>query len=222
MNRIAIYDMDKTLTRDATFGPFILFVLKKYRPLRLWTLPVMGLVTLGYGLKLISRSRLKEVNLRLLIGPKIEAKEMTEIARDFATNDPASSLLAAAGSQISADRSKGYQIVIASASYRFYVEALAQSGGINDVIATDCEALTPASFAPTIAGENCYGEGKLRMVQAWLSGQNIAREEAHVRFYSDHVSDAPCLEWADEGFAVNPHSPLRSLAAKKGWAIYDW
>ena len=222
MNRIAIYDMDKTLTRKATFGPFILFVLKKYRPLRFWALPVMGLVTLGYGLKLISRSRLKEINLRLLLGSKIDAKETAKIARDFGLSDPAASLLPAAGEQIIEDQSNGYRIVIASASYRFYVEVLAQFWGIDDVIATDCKALSLTSFVPQIAGENCYGEGKLRMVQNWLSDQKIARENAHIRFYSDHVSDAFCLAWADEGIAVNAHGPLRTLAPKMEWRICDW
>jgi HAD superfamily hydrolase (TIGR01490 family) len=222
MNRIAIYDMDKTLTRKATFGPFIFFVLKRYRPLRVLTLPAMGLVTLGYGLRLISRSRLKEINLRLLMGPVIATEEMEHIARNFSLFSAAASLLPAARSQINADRGEGYRIVIASASYRFCVEALAQNWGIDDVIATDCKSASESRFLARIKGENCYGAGKLRMVRAWLEDQGIARENAHVRFYSDHVSDAPCLEWADEGIAVNAHTPLRSLAEKRGWSLSDW
>jgi len=44
----------------------------------------------------------------------------------------------------------------------------------------------------------------------------------HVRFYSDHASDAPVFEWADEAVAVNPHDKLRRLAATRGWAIENW
>jgi phosphoserine phosphatase len=44
----------------------------------------------------------------------------------------------------------------------------------------------------------------------------------HVRFYSDHVSDRPAFEWADEPVAVNPHEKLRRLAEQRGWAIKDW
>ena len=43
-----------------------------------------------------------------------------------------------------------------------------------------------------------------------------------IRFYSDHVSDAPVLEWADEPVAVNAHGPLRTLAKARGWPIVDW
>jgi phosphoserine phosphatase len=60
------------------------------------------------------------------------------------------------------------------------------------------------------------------MIEAWLAGQGVARGEAVVRFYSDHVSDAPTLEWADVGIAVHPHAPLRVLAAARGWAVEDW
>ncbi|RYF19068.1 MAG: HAD-IB family hydrolase, partial [Oxalobacteraceae bacterium] len=48
------------------------------------------------------------------------------------------------------------------------------------------------------------------------------RDGAHVRFYSDHVSDAPTFEWADEPLAVNAHGPLRLLAKAKGWPMPDW
>ncbi len=219
MNRIAFYDMDKTLTRRATFGPFILFVLKHHRRRRLWALPMMGIVTLGYGLKLISRSRLKEINLRLLIGHRINVAEMAVIAREFAmTMDVFPKAIA----QIATDREAGYRIVLATASYRFYVAAIAEFLGIEDVIATDCVAEGAISLLPKIDGENCYAEGKLRMVLAWMRDQAIARESADIRFYSDHVSDAPCLDWADEAFAVNAHPPLKALAAERGWTSFDW
>jgi phosphoserine phosphatase len=77
-------------------------------------------------------------------------------------------------------------------------------------------------MVPRITGENCYGPAKLRMIEAWLAAEGIAREKAHIRFYSDHVSDAPTLDWADEAFAVNPHGPLRAMAVGRGWTIFDW
>ena len=60
-----------------------------------------------------------------------------------------------------------------------------------------------------IDGENCYGPAKLRMIEEWL--QKSGLERGHVRFYSDHASDAPVFEWADEAVAVNPH------AGSRGW-----
>ena len=58
------------------------------------------------------------------------------------------------------------------------------------------------------------------MVSIWLDKSGL--ERGHVRFYSDHASDAPVFEWADEAVAVNPHAKLARLAATRGWAVEDW
>ncbi len=222
MHRIAIYDMDKTITRRATFGPFIAFVIKHYRPWRAVFLPLMALATIGYALKLIDRARLKEINLRLLLGSRIATREAQVIAQAFAGHMLATNTLSGALDRIDADRRAGCRIVLATASCQFYVDEIARLIGVTNVIATQCRPLDNAHFAPQIAGENCYGPAKLRMIEDWLSAQKIARNEAHIGFYSDHVSDAPCLEWADTAWATNPHAPLRKLAQERGWEIIDW
>jgi len=58
------------------------------------------------------------------------------------------------------------------------------------------------------------------MVEDWLVKSGF--ERGHVRFYSDHASDAPVFEWVDEPVAVNPHDLLKRLASERGWAIEDW
>jgi phosphoserine phosphatase len=60
------------------------------------------------------------------------------------------------------------------------------------------------------------------MIKTWLAAQGVDRAAVHVRAYSDHVSDAPLLDYADEGFAANPHEPLAKLAQVKGWPILRW
>ena len=73
-----------------------------------------------------------------------------------------------------------------------------------------------------IAGENCYGPAKMRMIADWVDASGLRGTHGHVRFYSDHVSDQPTFEWADEPVAVNPHGKLRRLADERGWTIEDW
>ena len=60
------------------------------------------------------------------------------------------------------------------------------------------------------------------MIEAWMAQQGIARSDTHIRAYSDHVSDAPMLAFADEAFAANPHAPLADLARDRGWTRFDW
>jgi phosphoserine phosphatase len=60
------------------------------------------------------------------------------------------------------------------------------------------------------------------MIREWLAQRNLAREALYIRAYSDHVSDAPMLEFADEAWATNPHPPLARLAAQRGWKQVHW
>lgn len=221
MNKLSIFDMDKTITRAATFGPFLAYAVPRHQLWRVIFLPLVLLSSLGFGLRLISRGRLKELNLALMLGRRICEAELILVARGFAGFTLARNSLAQALARIEAERAEGRRVVLATASYAFYVREIANLLGIKDVIATKARR-TGEFLSPRIDGENCYGPAKLRMIESWMTAKNISRAESHVRFFSDHVSDAPCLDWADEAFATNPHPPLRALAAKRGWAIIDW
>src|SRR3546814_2553769 len=94
------------------------------------------------------------------------------------------------------DRADGYRLVLATASYRLYVEPIARRLGFDAVIATDHLSQDLRYVRARIAGENCYDTGKLRMIKAWMAAEAIDRTQAHIRAYSDHVSDAPMLEFA--------------------------
>ena len=56
----------------------------------------------------------------------------------------------------------------------------------------------------------------------WVERSGLTGRHGHVRFYSDHASDAPVFEWSDEPVAVNPHAKLARLAAERGWRVEDW
>ena len=112
--------------------------------------------------------------------------------------------------------------MLATASYRLNVAAIAKRLGFADVIATGSIIGLDERVSARIDGENCYGPAKLRMILRWLEEQGIDRAEVRVRFYSDHASDAPVLEWADEAIAANPHDRLRRLAQARGWRVVDW
>ncbi len=222
MQRIAFYDLDKTITRRATFPPFIIHVLKKYGRRRMLGIPYMLLLTLSYLIGFLSRSRLKEKNLALLVGQRPSESDLLNMATTFARETVADNMLNPALAQIEADREAGYRIVIASASFRFYVAAIGKQLGILDVIATNLRTDGAIHYQPIISGRNCYGADKLVMVKDWMTREGLDRSLCHIRFYSDHVSDAPCLDWADEAFATNAHQPLQDMADAKGWVTLNW
>lgn len=42
------------------------------------------------------------------------------------------------------------------------------------------------------------------------------------RAYSDHYSDIPMLELANEVTVIDPDKKLERVAKKRGWQIVDW
>ncbi|KQM67881.1 haloacid dehalogenase [Sphingomonas sp. Leaf17] len=220
---IAIYDMDKTITRGATWTPFLLHATRRGpSPWRLALWPIAGIAAAGYAARIIDRGRLKQATHRLMLGGRLHERDARAAAAGFADRILKSGVLAGALAQISADRASGHRLVMATASYRFYAQAIAERLGFDAVIGTEIVSDSAGHVLARIDGENCYGAGKLRMIEAWMRTQGLTRDAVSIRFYSDHVSDAPVLDWADEPFAVNAHGPLRVMAAARGWPVLDW
>lgn len=218
MPPLAIYDMDKTITRRPTYAAWLLLWAATRAPWRLPLAPLALLTGAAYLLRLVSRARLKELNQALLMGAADEAA-VAAAAETFAARTLAGNVRADALAAIAADRAAGRRVVIATASYAFYARAIGRALGIDDVIATESERAC-GRILPRIAGANCYGPAKRAMVDAWLAREGLAG--APIRFCSDHVSDAPMFERVAEPVAVSPSPALRRLAAARGWQVVDW
>ena len=219
---LAIYDMDRTVTRRPTYTSFLLHCAVRRAPWRLVFVPFVLAFMLVYLLKIISRATLKEACHALLIGRSIGLAELKPLVESFADTQVASNIRPGARAAIARDKAEGRRIVMATASYRFYAAAIAERLGFDDVIGTGAHIGLDQRLLARIEGENCYGDAKMRMVADWVEKSGLVGRHGHVRFYSDHVTDAPVFEWADEAVAVNPHGKLARLAAARGWAQEDW
>lgn len=218
---LAIYDLDHTITRHRTFTPFLIHAATRLTPWRLALLPLVALAMLAHVLRLVGRKRLKEINHALMLG-RVSQARLAPVVDSFADRICASGLMPGAQGAIAADRAAGRRLVLATASYRFYAQAIAARLGFDDVVATNCVIVNGNEIAPRIDGENNHGAAKLRMIESWLAVAGLARGDVDIRFYSDDVSDAPVLGWADRAFAVNASAKLRRLARQRGWPLLDW
>ena len=222
MSDLAIYDMDRTVTKRPTYTPFLLHCAARRAPWRLLLVPLVVLSMIAYALRLIDRARLKEVNHRLLLGGRIHPGQLEPLVDSFADAQVATNIRPGARTAIARDRAEGRRVVLATASYRLYADAIAERLGFDDVIGTGSVIGLDDRVHAKIAGENCYGPAKMRMIADWVESSGLKGAHGHVRFYSDHVSDQPAFEWADEPVAVNPHGKLRRLAEQRGWTVEDW
>jgi len=219
---LAIYDMDRTVTRGPTYTPFLLHCALHRAPWRLIFLPLVIGSMLAYVAKLIDRAKLKEINHRLLLGARIHPRDLKPLVDSFADNQIESNIRPGARAAIARDKAQGRRLVLATASYRLYADAVAERLGFDDVIGTGSLIGLDSQVHAKILGENCYGPAKLRMIADWVEKSGLKGAHGHVRFYSDHVSDRPAFEWSDEPVAVNPHGKLRRLATERGWSVEDW
>jgi HAD superfamily hydrolase (TIGR01490 family) len=222
MSELAVYDMDRTVTRRPTYVPFLLHCALSRAPWRLLLLPVVAASVLAYSVRLIDRARLKEINHHLLLGHRVHSSELKPLVDSFADKQVAANIRPGARAAIARDKAQGRRLVLATASYRLYADAIAERLGFDDVIGTGSIIGLDERVHARIAGENAYGEAKMRMIAEWVEKSGLKGVHGHVRFYSDHVSDRPAFEWADEPVAVNPHGKLKLLAETRGWAVEDW
>ena len=107
MSDLAIYDMDRTVTRGPTYTPFLLHCAIRRAPWRLLFLPLVALSMLAYAARLIDRGRLKEINHHLLLGRKIHPRDLKPLVESFADKQVATNIRPGARKAIARDKGEG-------------------------------------------------------------------------------------------------------------------
>ncbi len=222
MQHIAIYDLDRTILAKPTFTAFLIYAAKANGRSLSWRAPVWIATLIGYKLKLYGRKPMKQFGMKLFVGKNISATEAQSLAAGFAASVVPSDVSPGAASEIARHRSNQILLVMATAAPNLYANEIARLLDFDGVIATRQKGLPDGGFSNEIVGENCYAAEKLKRVEEWLASQDIKRKDCHIRFYSDHPSDAPMLDWADEAILVGRGQKLQAVAAKHGWQLVDF
>lgn len=210
MTKTAIFDLDRTITREATWTRFLIFVNWKRAAFWLFLLRIMAHGG-AYKLGLASRDSVKVLSLRTL--SHLSYDEAKAAAADFISREVRSGLRPGAVEAIAWHAARGDRLIIATASVDLIADELARTLGFDEVIATRLE--WSGAAAPHLQGANCYGAEKMRRLEA----QGIFRSSFA---YSDHVSDLPILLNSDFGVAVNPSYSLRKEARRLNMTIADF
>lgn len=208
--RIAIYDLDNTLTRRATFTPFLIFAARRIAPWRLVLLPVWVAMMIGYRAGLYDRTTLKTRGMRTMLG-RADLAKLGTVGKEFVSRRMESDgLMPATLALLQQDRDRGARTVVATAAFEFYARAFADRLGIDSVIATRWDGRS-------IPGGNCYGGTKLERVRKWAEAEGQSLQSAELRFVSDSFADAPLLEIASEPIFISASARKRARATSRGW-----
>ncbi|MEI6734953.1 MAG: HAD-IB family hydrolase [Comamonadaceae bacterium] len=119
----------------------------------------------------------------------------------------------------------GDMLVIVTATNEFVTRPIAQAFGVTDLIAVELERDQTHGGSGWITGEirgvPSAREGKVTRVEQWLADRSLGWSDVQSTFYTDSINDLKLLERVNHPVATNPDTPLRALAAKRGWRILD-
>jgi phosphatidylglycerophosphatase C len=132
--RLALFDLDGTLSRRDTFGPFVLGLLRRH-PLRLWRLPLL-LTPLATFLLRRDRGELKGSVVHALFAG-LSRGSVNAWASVFAERARATLMFNDSMRALQGHIVAGDYTVVLSASPDLYVPAIASVLGTNEVICTE-------------------------------------------------------------------------------------
>ncbi|MFZ8951900.1 MAG: HAD family hydrolase [Alphaproteobacteria bacterium] len=216
MSGIAIFDLDRTLTKRSCFTPFILYVAIR-RPRRLLSFHRIILAALCNIVGLYKRDDIKLLMWREVLGglPREEAEDLgNTFAKIWIQNE----LRRQTKKNIKKHQEAGDRLILATAAMDIIADPIGRTLGFNDIISTRTHWTAEGCVSGNFDGRNCYGEEKLRRVKLILGDLAPSKTLA----YSDHITDLPVLLWAENGIVINPHRPLRDAAGRHGLHIEDW
>ncbi len=214
---VAFFDLDRTITAQGTFTPFIFFVAKR-KPKAFLRLPEVLATALLYGLGAVGRDRLKGVMLKAVLSGE-NRETVHDLAGAFAEEWIGSRLRPGALEAIRAHRSAGHHLVMITASFDFCAGQFGEKLNFDSVISTKAQWDAHGRLMGDIDGKNCYGEEKLRAIERAMPG---VKDRYFIHAYSDHYSDLPLLKWADRASAVNPDARLAKFAKEMRFEVMDW
>lgn len=213
--RVAVFDLDGTITRRDTLVPYLAGWLRRHpaRIIHLWRLPG---ALLRYALLGRDRGRLKTDLLRMVIGPAGRA-EVTAFSEAFAAGLAPPFLHEKALAAIDRHRAAGDRLVLLSASVDLYVPLIGARLGFDETICTGVRWEGERLDGRLTTG-NRRGQEKRRVVEG------LRARFAGCRFaaYGNATSDFDHLVIVDEPLLVNAGPGTRREGERRGLPCDDW
>ncbi len=212
--RLAIFDLDGTITRHDTLAPYVCgFLLRRpWRAARaLGVIPAL----LGFGLGLCGRGTLKAALMRSALGG-VRREDLDRWTERFVTRLLARGTFAAARQRIESHVRAGDHLVLMSASPELYVPAIARALGFQEAICTGVR-WRGDRLDGRLATANRRGAEKvrcLRELRERLPGEAIA--------YGNSRSDIAHLALVEHGVLVNASGRARRAARLAGLTCERW
>ncbi|GAA0085650.1 HAD-IB family hydrolase [Clostridium sp. CTA-7] len=199
MDKLAIFDVDYTITRKETLMQLFKYVIiKEIRNIKF--LPRALYSGLMYSIKIYDEKRVKESFLKFIDG--IDEKELTLLIKNFYKDVLEKILYKDAIEMMKNLKQQGYKIYLISASPEFYLREFYAIKEVDMIIGTKF-TLKDGKFIRRMQGENCKGEEKVRRLKEVLKRDNIDVDYKNSYMFSDSLSDKPLLDLVGNAYLIN-------------------
>jgi phosphatidylglycerophosphatase C len=201
---LAVFDLDGTITRRDTFGPFLWGYLWR-RP---WRLARAALALPAAASFMLDRDRgaLKGAVIHALLGGARRAS-LARWAERYVAGVLSDGLYAEALAAIATHRARADRLLLMSASTDLYVPLIGRALGFDEIICTQVRWRADGSdevLDGRLASANCRGEEKHRCLAAVVARDAPARIYA----YGDSGADLVHMQLAQQGYLINASSRL--------------
>jgi len=199
MEKLAIFDVDFTLTKRETLMEFYLFMMRK-NPKLIIHLPRSLGASMFYMFKVFDAQKAKEYFISFIDG--LEENKMQELVKEFYEKRLSKILYKDAIDMIRKLKGEGYKIYLISASAEFYLKELYNIKEVDMIIGTrfKCEG---GIHRRNIEGNNCKGEEKVKRLLEVLEKENVQVDFKESYMFSDSLADMPLFNLVGKPYLIN-------------------
>lgn len=199
MVKLAIFDVDYTLTKRETLLELYLFLLTR-KPSIIKSFPRTLKASLFYIIKIYDLEKAKENFLSFIDG--VDEKEMQIIVKEFYDKRLSKIIYKDAMDTMRKFKSEGYMVFLISASAEFYLKELYNIKEVDMVIGTKYK-FENGIYRGIMDGKNCKGEEKVRRLMEVLKAEHIEADFENSCMFSDSLSDLPLFNLVGKPYLIN-------------------
>ena len=199
MKKLAIFDIDYTITKKETLMELFKYAIKKDKK-NLRFLPRAIYCGIMYAIGIYDERKVKETFLRFIDG--IKEEELAELVKEFYDERLKNILYDDALKMMKKLKNEGYDIYLISASPEFYVNEFYNIKEVDKVIGTKF-GFENGTFVRKMVGNNCKGEEKVRRLKEVLKDEKIDVDFKESYMFSDSLSDKPLLDLVGKPYLIN-------------------
>jgi HAD superfamily hydrolase (TIGR01490 family) len=210
LEKLAIFDVDYTLTKRETLAEFYIFMIKKY-PKLIFHAPRGIISAFLYGVKILDSQRAKENFIAFIDG--VHEKDMQKLVEEFYNKRLSKILYKDAIDTMKKLKSEGCKVYLISASAEFYLKEFYKIKEVDKVIGTRFTQIG-GKYSRKISGKNCKGEEKVKRLKEVLKKEDIKVDFKNSYMFSDSLADLPLFNLVGNPYLINykkTHNKIKIL-----------